>query len=214
MTRLFLTLMLVGAAALAPVLSTPAAAQPKPAAAPSSSQPSAEGLWEQIDEKTGTAESWFRVYKKGDVYEGQIVKMFPKPGEDPNKEWRCEKCEGDEKGQPVLGMALIKGMKRNGLAYEDGTVTDPRDGSVYRALMNLSPDNKTLEMRGFLGISLFGRSQTWKRLPDDAMGPATATPGRRQNQPAAAGAPRRTDQARPAQPAQAQPPAAPAPAAR
>jgi uncharacterized protein (DUF2147 family) len=196
MTRLFLTLTLLGAAALAPALSVPASAQQPSAAA---QQPSAEGLWEQIDEKTGKAESWFRVYKKGDVYEGQIVKMFPKPGDDPNKEWRCDKCEGEDKNAPVLGMALIKGMKRNGLAYEDGTITDPRDGSVYRALMNLSPDNKTMEMRGYLGISLFGRSQTWKRLPDDAMGPATATPGRRPSQPAAA-APRRTEQAKPAQP--------------
>lgn len=199
MTRLFLTLTILGAAALAPVLSSPTAAQSRPTAAQSSGEPSAEGLWEQIDEKTGKAESWFRIYKKGDVYEGQIVKMFPKPGEDPNKEWRCDKCEGEDKGAPVLGMALIKGMKRNGLAYENGTITDPRDGSVYRALMNLSPDNKTMEMRGYLGISLFGRSQTWKRLPDDAMGPATASPGRRQNQPAT---PRRTEQAKPAQPAQ------------
>src|SRR5215204_1387190 len=144
MTRLFLTLTFLGAALLAPALTIPAAAQQ---AGSAQQQPSAEGLWEQIDEKTGKAESWFRIYKKGDVYEGQIVKMFPKPGEDPNKEWRCDKCEGEDRGAPVLGMALIKGMKRNGLAYEDGTITDPRDGSVYRALMNLSPDNKTMEMR-------------------------------------------------------------------
>jgi uncharacterized protein (DUF2147 family) len=203
MTRLFLTVTLLGAAMLVPTLVVPAAAQTRPAAPQPSAgaQPSAEGLWEQVDEKTGKAESWFRIYKKGDVYEGQIVKMFPKPGEDPDKEWRCEKCEGEDKNAPVLGMALIKGMKRNGLAYEDGTITDPRDGSVYRALMNLSPDNKTMEMRGFLGIALFGRSQTWRRLPDDAMGPTTASPGRRPNQPAAA-APRRTEQAKPAQPAQ------------
>ena len=202
MTRFFLTLTILAAAALAPALSSQAMAQPRSTAAQPGGEPSAEGLWEQIDEKTGKAESWFRIYKKGDVYEGQIVKMFPKPGEDPNKEWRCDKCEGEDKGAPVLGMALIKGMKRNGLAYEDGSITDPRDGSVYRALMNLSPDNKTMEMRGYLGISLFGRSQTWKRLPDDAMGPATATPGRRQNNQPAAAAPRQ--QPRPAQ-AQQQP---------
>jgi uncharacterized protein (DUF2147 family) len=146
-------------------------------AAPAGGEPTAVGLWEQVDEKTGKAESWFRISEKNGVYIGQIVKIFPKPGEDPNQKWLCTKCEGEEKNAPVLGLALIKGMKRNGLNYEDGTIMDPRDGSVYRALMQLSPDGKHLEVRGYLGISLFGRSQVWNRLPDNAMDPpATARP--------------------------------------
>ena len=76
----------------------------------------------------------------------------------------------------MLGLALIKGMKRKGLKYEDGTIMDPRDGTVYRALMELSPDNQHLEVRGFLGVALFGRSQIWNRLPDNAMDPAPAAP--------------------------------------
>jgi uncharacterized protein (DUF2147 family) len=137
-------------------------------------EPSAVGLWEQVDENTKKAESWFRIFEKNGVYEGAIVKMFPKPGEDPN--WVCSKCEGAEKNQPVLGMNLIKGMQRTGLTYENGTIMDPRDGNVYHALMNLSPDGSKLEVRGYLGISLFGRSQTWNRLPDNALGPTPAAP--------------------------------------
>jgi uncharacterized protein (DUF2147 family) len=196
MGHVLLALIIVSAAAGAPGLSVPAVAQQSPA---SIQQLTAEGLWEQIDENTGRTESWFRIYRKGDFYEGQLVKIFPKAGEDTSKDRRCEKCEGENKNAPLLGMALIKGMKRNGLAYEHGSVTDPRDGSVYRALMNLSPDNKTMEMRGYLGISLFGRSQIWKRLPNDAIGSSTASPARQQNQSTAT-TPRRSEQIRPAQP--------------
>jgi uncharacterized protein (DUF2147 family) len=134
-------------------------------------EPSAVGLWEQVDEKTGRAESWFKIMERNGVYEGAIVKIFPKPGDDEN--WVCDKCEGAEKGRPVLGLTLIKGMRRSGFGYRDGTIMDPRDGSVYRALMTLSPDGQHLEVRGYLGISLFGRSQTWNRLPDNALGPSS-----------------------------------------
>jgi len=140
------------------------------AAAAPAAEPSAVGLWEQVDEKSGQPESWFKIIERNGVYQGNIVKIFFKPGEDEN--WACEKCEGDERGKPVLGLALIKGMQRTGLAYEHGTIMDPRDGAVYRALMNLSPDGQKLEVRGYLGISLFGRSQTWNRLPDNALAPA------------------------------------------
>jgi uncharacterized protein (DUF2147 family) len=132
--------------------------------------PTAVGLWEQVDEKSGQPESWFKIVERNGAYQGNIVKIFFKPGEDEN--WVCDKCEGDERGKPVLGLALIKGMQRSGLKYENGTIMDPRDGSVYRALMNLSPDGQKLEVRGYLGISLFGRSQTWNRLPDTALAPA------------------------------------------
>ena len=137
-------------------------------------EPSAVGLWEQVDETSGRAESWFRITEKNGVYQGNIVKIFPKPGDDPNKKWLCDKCEGEERNAPVLGLALIKGMQRKGMAYENGTIMDPRDGQVYRALMRLSPDGKQLEVRGFLGFALLGRSQILNRLPDNALDPSPA----------------------------------------
>jgi uncharacterized protein (DUF2147 family) len=135
-------------------------------------EPFAVGLWEQVDEKSGKPESWFKITERNGAYEGNIVKIFFKPGEDEN--WVCDKCEGAERGKPVLGLALIKGMQRNGSSYENGTIMDPRDGAVYRALMKLSPDGQKLEVRGYLGISLFGRSQVWNRLPDNALAPPAA----------------------------------------
>ena len=138
-------------------------------------EPTAAGLWEQVDENSGKAESWFKIIERNSVFEGTLVKIFFKPGEDEN--WVCSKCEGAEKGAPVLGLTLIKGMQRNGTSYENGTIMDPRDGSVYRALMQLSPDGRKLEVRGYLGISLFGRSQVWNRLPDNALGARAAPKG-------------------------------------
>ena len=80
-------------------------------------EPSAAGLWEQVDEKARRA--WFKIAERNGVYEETIVKIFPEPGDD--ETWVCDKCEGAEKGAPVLGLKLIKGMRRN----EMGTRTEP-----------------------------------------------------------------------------------------
>jgi uncharacterized protein (DUF2147 family) len=138
-------------------------------ATPREQEPTAAGLWEKVD-ASGRPEAWFRISECGGAYEGQIVKIFPKPGEDPSQ-WRCTKCEGDQKNAPVLGITFIKGMQRNGLTYENGTILDPRDGSVYDARMELSPDGNRLTVRGYLGISLLGQSQVWRRVPDNALEP-------------------------------------------
>jgi uncharacterized protein (DUF2147 family) len=137
-------------------------------------EPTAVGLWEQVDDNTGKPESWFKITERNGIYEGAFVKIFFKPGEDPN--WVCDKCQGADQGRPVQTLTLIRGMRRNGLSYEGGTIMDPRDGQVYRALMRLSPDGQTLEVRGYLGISLFGQSQIWHRLPDNALSSQGARP--------------------------------------
>ena len=127
-------------------------------------EPSAVGLWQQVDPSSGKIGGWFIVSEHGGAFEGTIVKMFMEPGEDPNP--HCAQCPGDQKGAPWLGLTIIKGMQRKGLDYENGTILDPRDGDEYHALMKLSPDGQELTVRGYLGFSLLGRNQLWKRLPD------------------------------------------------
>jgi uncharacterized protein (DUF2147 family) len=134
--------------------------------------PTATGVWEQVDEK-GKVGGWFYIFERDGVFEGRIVKMFPRPGEKPNP--LCTKCQGEQKNQPTLGLTLIKGMQRKGRNYDSGTILDPRDGSVYSARMELSPDGQKLMVRGFLGIDLFGQSQIWRRLPDTVLADITGS---------------------------------------
>lgn len=150
-------------AAVMSFLLTPAYADPAP-------EPTASGFWKQTDDD-GHVGGWFLFEEKNGVFEGRLVKMFKRPGETKIVK-TCQKCEGDQKDAPMLGLTIVKGMKRDGNKYEEGSILDPRDGSVYHAEMELSPDGQKLYVRGYLGIPLFGQTQTWTRLPDNVLAPA------------------------------------------
>ena len=119
------------------------------------------GRWFTIDEKTGAQTGVIEITQAGDVLNGRIIRVMPKPGDPANPV--CKKCDGPEKDQPMLGMVILKGFKRDGDEWDGGTILDPRSGSVYSSELRLDDGGRKLLVRGYIGISLLGRTQTWLR---------------------------------------------------
>src|ERR1700674_926493 len=126
-------------------------------------EPTAAGLWQKIED--GKPVVWILMVDHHDgMFEGVIAKTFPRPGEPPTE--ICAKCTDDRKNAPVLGISLIRNMKRNGLEYEGGNILDPRDGEIWKAKMTISADGQGLILRGYVLTPILRKNVTWNRLPD------------------------------------------------
>ncbi len=132
------------------------------AAAPAyANEASPVGLWKNIDDVTGKPKALIRITENKGEVRGQIEKLFLAAGENPNP--RCEKCQGANKDQPVLGMVFMSGLRKNGDEYSGGEILDPDSGKVYRSKLTLVEGGKKINVRGYVGVPMFGRSQTWVR---------------------------------------------------
>ncbi len=119
------------------------------------------GLWQQRDDRQGDIRSVIRIEQVGDELVGTVVQAFPRPGEP--ADLKCLKCPGEFKDKPIVGLRFLWGLKGRGRAWDGGRVLDPDDGKIYRVKVRLSEDGRSLEVRGYIGFSLLGRSQTWQR---------------------------------------------------
>jgi len=127
-------------------------------------QPTPAGLWKTIDDSTKVEKSLVRITEVGGVYTGRIEKILD-PAAKPDAV--CDECSGADKGKPIVGLTIIRGIKKNvehdGL-WDGGTVFDPNNGKTYKLRLKPSEDGKKLEMRGYIGAPMFGRSQTWLKV--------------------------------------------------
>lgn len=118
------------------------------------------GLWKTIDDETGKPRSLIRIIETNGELQA-IVEKGLKPGD--TGESVCDKCKDARKGQKIIGMTIASGLKKKGKSYSGGKILDPTKGKEYKCKMTLSEDGQTLEVRGYIGFSLLGRSQTWLR---------------------------------------------------
>lgn len=121
--------------------------------------PNPTGLWQTVDDKTGKPRGFVRLYEENGEIFGRIESCLD-PAE--AKE-RCDKCSGPRKNQPVVGMVILRRMKKSGQEYSGGDILDPDTGVVYRCKFRMLEEGRKLELRGYLGAPMFGRSQIWTR---------------------------------------------------
>ncbi|XLZ67787.1 DUF2147 domain-containing protein [Massilia sp. SR12] len=132
------------------------------AAAPAFAQdPSPVGLWKNIDDVSGKPKALIRITEENGVVQGKIEKLFRPAGDDQNPV--CDKCTDARKNQPIIGMVFMSGLKKDGNEYNGGEILDPDNGKVYKSKLKLADGGKKLEVRGYIGVPLLGRSQTWLR---------------------------------------------------
>jgi uncharacterized protein (DUF2147 family) len=117
------------------------------------------GKWKTVDDETGQARSIVEVYEKSGKIYGKIIEIL-------NPEKRnavCTKCTGKNKNVPILGLVILKDLVKDGDEYNDGKILDPLKGEEYKCLIALEEKDK-LKIRGFIGLSVFGRTQYWYRV--------------------------------------------------
>lgn len=138
--------------ALAAGLAGPALAQDTPA-----------GLWKTIDDKTQTERALVRIRDDGGVFSGRIEKLL---AADARPDATCVKCTDDRKDQPIVGLQILRGVKKADAdnLWDGGTILDSTDGKVYKVRLQPAEGGKKLEVRGYVGMPLLGRTQTWIRV--------------------------------------------------
>jgi uncharacterized protein (DUF2147 family) len=121
------------------------------------------GLWKTIDDKTKAERALVRITESGGVFTGRIEKLL---APDAKPDAKCEKCDDDRKDKLILGLDIVRGVKKGSDddLWDGGTILDANEGKVYKVRMKPVDGGKQLEVRGYVGMPMLGRTQTWIRV--------------------------------------------------
>lgn len=115
------------------------------------------GKWENTNSE-GKVNSIIEIYEKGDEIYGKVHRIT----KEEDRDRLCTECEGELKDEPIEGMELMKGLKKEGDEYTGGTIIDPKTGKEYRCKIWLDEDNPdVLKVRGYLAF--FYKTKVWRR---------------------------------------------------
>ena len=134
------------------------------AAAAACAQASPAGLWKTIDDETKQEKSFVRMVETGGVLTGKIEKLLD-PATKPDAV--CDQCNDERKDKPMLGLTILTGVKQSSSSsdlWDGGHILDPKDGKIYKVRLSPIEGGKKLEVRGYIGMPLLGRTQTWLRM--------------------------------------------------
>ncbi|MCK0147024.1 DUF2147 domain-containing protein [Arenibacter sp. F26102] len=118
------------------------------------------GKWKTIDDRTGNPKAIISIYEEDGLMYGHVVEIL----EEGRQDALCEKCDGDKKDQPIVGMKIIEDVEHIGNGEWKGkTLFDPEQAMTFRCKLWLNPDNPDeLKVRGYLAFIY--RTQTWIRV--------------------------------------------------
>ncbi len=117
------------------------------------------GKWKTIDDVTGKEKGIVEIYERDGKYYGRITEIF-----DPNSRYKkCTLCCCEEKDKPLMGLVIVKDMEKDQDEYSGGEILDPKNGKYYDCVIKLVGNDK-LKIRGYIGVTVLGRTQYWHRL--------------------------------------------------
>ena len=128
-----------------------------------SAQATPVGFWSTISDVDGRPTGIVEIQQRPDgeyvgIVRGLLVAAT-------HEDSVCSRCTDERRGQPVVGMTILRHLRQDGNEWSGGEILDPENGTTYRAKMKLADGGRKLIVRGYIGVSLFGRSQTWIRRP-------------------------------------------------